>query len=230
MPAVDTRPEKQIEPIVIDAAGGGAYRGLAAAIRQAPAGAVLHIRPGIYDETEAMIVDRPLELRGLGPIDQVVIILKSAFRIAADARFAGLTLIGRASADENALAAATLYFTGGQSRLENCIIRAEAASGVGVAGPDTRLTLHGCKITDAADSGVLAAEARALSLKNAKSPATPDSALAVQGAEIAVYMLRRRPQSRQWPRGPRRRPDHPAGLCRSCQCSSRTLWRFRMAS
>src|SRR5712691_10628974 len=97
--------EPAATPIVVDVNSGGTFRNLSDAIRQAPAGRLLLMRPGIYEEIEPILLDQPIEVRGEGPVEQIVIRLHGCFRMAATVRLVGLTLVGGAAAGTNALAA-----------------------------------------------------------------------------------------------------------------------------
>src|SRR5260370_17116797 len=114
-------------PIVVDVNRGGTFRNLSDAIRQAPAGRLLVVRPGKYEEIEPILLDRPIEVRGEGPVKQIVIHLHACFRVAATVRLVGLPLVGRTAAAPNALADCPVHVPSGPPILEASLLPSSPA-------------------------------------------------------------------------------------------------------
>src|SRR5262245_17821763 len=94
-------------------AAGGDQPSLAAAIAQAPAGARLRLRAGLYEGD--LTVDKPLEIVGEGRRSRVIV--KGRVRLAADATLAKLTL-----KPPRGGAGATLEIVAGAPTVRDCEI------------------------------------------------------------------------------------------------------------
>lgn len=138
--------------VVVSAAGDGDFQSVGEALRHAPPGARVLVRPGLY--AESIVIDREVELVGDGPREEVVImgVDASCLRMRADrARVAGLTLRG---AGRGGAAFFAVDITRGRLALEDCDVTSETLSCVAVHGPAAEPSLRGCRIHDGADSGV----------------------------------------------------------------------------
>jgi hypothetical protein len=138
--------------LVVSADGGGDYASITEALRHAPPGARVVVRPGVYDE--GITLDKQVEIVGEGPREQVVIrsIAGSCLHMQTDrARVAGLTFRG-AAADGAAFFAVDI--PRGRLLLEDCDISSDTLSCVAVRGADAAPVLRRCLIHDGADSGL----------------------------------------------------------------------------
>ena len=153
MPSDDCCLEAGLPPgtrqLVVDAAGGGDFRSLAAAIRSE--GAVrVRVRPGTY--RESLVLDRPAVLVGDGPRESIVIEGPGAPAIALAFAFAvveGVTL--RTSGG----AAVAIDVPQGHLTLRRCDVGGDARSGVAVRDSGA-VVLDESEVHDAADAGVVA--------------------------------------------------------------------------
>lgn len=142
--------------IVVSAEGGGQYTSIVEALGAASPGARLLIRPGIYNE--AIIIDKPVEITGEGPIEDIVIrsTSSSCIQMRTDrAAVSGLTLRGRAGRGGGG---GTGFFTvdvpRGKLLLDNCDITSDSLSCVAVHGSTSEAAITRCRIHDGADSGL----------------------------------------------------------------------------
>jgi parallel beta-helix repeat protein len=130
--------------------GQGDFVAVSAAIEAAQPGDRILVRPGLYDE--AMVVDKPLEILGDGPVADIVIQARNTnvlrFR-ASIGRVANLTL--RQAGGEGKWSAVDI--TQGRLELEGCDISSQSLACVGIRnGADPRLRRN--KIHDGKQSGV----------------------------------------------------------------------------
>jgi hypothetical protein len=137
--------------VVVDPSGAGQYKTLQEALAAAPAGAVIAVRPGVY--RESLVLDRPVQLVGDGPLDEIVIEAQGGpcLRIQADeVVLRGLTLRGRAGLKEYAV-----IIPRGQPVLEGCAVVSGGLGGVAIAGAAARPVLRKCRVHDCQGAGVL---------------------------------------------------------------------------
>jgi parallel beta-helix repeat protein len=155
-PAAEQRGESaRTEPPthVVDAYQRGHFATVSEAIEAAKPGDRILVRPGLYEES--LVVEKPLEIIGDGPVEDIVIRARDdhvlAFR-ASIGRAANLSL--RVTASDKNLGVTILQ---GRLDLEGCDISSRAGSCVYItAGADPRLRRN--KIHDARDSGVWVGE------------------------------------------------------------------------
>lgn len=138
--------------------GSGDFLSLTDAVRRAPAGALLLVRPGIYHE--GLAIDKPLEVVGDGAHGEIVVraTTSSCLSMRADAAtIRNLTLRGQARAgganDEGFFAVDILH---GQPLIEDCDISSDSLACVAIHNPTAAPLIHGCSIHHGVDSGVYA--------------------------------------------------------------------------
>lgn len=121
--------------------GSGALRSIAEAIQVASAGARIEIEAGEYGEP--LVVDKPLELVGMGQASDVVIQVVGATCLVAQAEHVGvrhLTFHGRAG--ENGARFHAVNIPSGRVLLEDCQIISQALACVNMHGAATRPILR----------------------------------------------------------------------------------------
>jgi nitrous oxidase accessory protein NosD len=139
--------------LVVSPNGRADHTTISEALADAAPGTRIVIRPGVYEE--GLVLDRPVEIVGDGPVDRIVVRSASAscIRVVADGAIVrGLTLrcvAGRTGEGFFAVDAA-----GGDLLLENCDVSSDSLAVVGIHGPGTRPTVRRCAIHDGADAGV----------------------------------------------------------------------------
>ncbi|HEX8421889.1 MAG TPA: right-handed parallel beta-helix repeat-containing protein [Pyrinomonadaceae bacterium] len=138
--------------------GSGDFLSLTDAVRRAPAGALLRVRPGIYHE--GLSIDKPLEIVGDGALEEIVVRATTSvcLSLRADAAtISNLTLRGQARAgganDEGFFAVDILH---GQPLLDGCDISSDSLACVAIHNPTAAPLIRGCFIHHGVDSGVYA--------------------------------------------------------------------------
>jgi F-box protein 11 len=135
---------------VVDAYQRGDFATVSAAIQAANPGDRILVRPGLYEE--ALVIDKPLEILGDGPIDDTVVRVRGAdalvFRTSIG-RVANLTL--RQTGGEGSWSAVDI--SQGRLDLEGCDISSQSAVCVAIRnGADPRLRRN--KIHDGRGGGI----------------------------------------------------------------------------
>jgi tRNA A-37 threonylcarbamoyl transferase component Bud32 len=132
--------------LVVCPDGGGHHTRIGDAVRAAPPGTRVLVRPGLY--REELLLDKPLEVFGEGPPGGVIVEGTRApcLRLgAAWAAVRGLTLRGRRGAVE---------IPGGRLLLEDCTVTGETQAGVAVHGPTADPVLRRCRVQHGRAAGV----------------------------------------------------------------------------
>ena len=136
---------------MVDAYQRGDFATVRAAIKAAKAGDRILVRPGLYEE--ALVVDKPLEILGDGPVSDIEIRARDAHALvfkASIGRVANLTL-RQAGGKENWYG---VDITQGRLDLEGCDISSQGISCVAIrTGADPRLRRN--KIHDGKTNGVI---------------------------------------------------------------------------
>jgi parallel beta-helix repeat protein len=150
---VQVKPRQQAESArthVVDPDGHGNFTTVKAAISAAEAGDRILVRPGLYEE--ALVVAKPLEILGDGPVPTIEIRARDThvllFR-AATGRVSDLTLRQTGGVDCHGV-----EIRQGQLRLHDCDISSESAACIAIQDGADPL-LRGNKIHDGKRSGVL---------------------------------------------------------------------------
>lgn len=139
---------------VVARLGPADYRTISEAIREAPEGARILVRPGLYRET--LILDRSLEIVGDGPLAEIVIESTEAECIFMATDYAvvrGLTLRLRAGARDGTYYA--VYIPRGRLVLESCDITSGSSACIGIHGSTADPVIRDCEIHDGNQYGVL---------------------------------------------------------------------------
>lgn len=152
----ERRPQAaQTSGIIVSAEGDGQYTSIVEALRAAAPGARLLIRPGLYNE--AIIIEKPVEIVGEGPVEDIVIRshASSCIQMRTDqATVSGLTLRGRAGRGGGGTGFFTVDVPRGKLTLHNCDVTSDTLSSVAVHGSTSEATISRCRIHDGADSGL----------------------------------------------------------------------------
>jgi hypothetical protein len=138
--------------------GGGDFLTLTDAVRRAPAGSRLLVRPGIYNE--GLLIDKPLEIVGDGPLGEIILraATSSCLVMRTDAAtIRNLTLRGQARAgganDDGFFA---VDISHGRPLLDGCDISSDSLACVAVHNPTAAPLIRNCHIHHGVDSGVFA--------------------------------------------------------------------------
>jgi parallel beta-helix repeat protein len=150
--STEIRPKIQASYFVVAAKGGGDFKSIKEALRNAAPNSRLLVREGIYDES--LVLDKRVEIIGDGAAENIIVrgANSSPVIMRTDkALIRGLTLQGRGARNGKAFFAVEV--PGGELILENCDIASDSLSGVAVYGAGANPTIKGCRIHDCADSG-----------------------------------------------------------------------------
>ena len=135
-------------PVIVSADGRGDYGSINAALKATAIGARILVRPGVYNESVRL--DHQVEIVGDGPREKIILRADDSSCLLMDtdrARVAGLTLRGAAPFF-------AVDIPRGSLLLENCDLSSDTLSCVGVHGREAAPIIRGCRIHDAADSGL----------------------------------------------------------------------------
>ena len=157
---------------MVDAYQRGDFATVSAAIKAAKPGDRILVRPGLYEE--GLVVDKPLEILGDGPVSDIEIRARGAHALVFQAsigRVANLTL-RQAGGEGNWFG---VDITQGRLDLEGCDISSQSFACVAIRdGADPRLRRN--KIHDGKQGGVLSMTAGWARWRTTTSPATPTRA------------------------------------------------------
>jgi nitrous oxidase accessory protein NosD len=146
------RPANQTT-LTVSRQGAADYRSIKAASRAAPPHARILVRPGVYQE--ALVLDKPIELIGDGPLPEVILesTLADCILMQTDeAVVRGLTLRSRAGRENGRFYAVDV--PRGRLLLENCDITSDSLACIVVHGEQANPTVRNCRIHDGKDCGV----------------------------------------------------------------------------
>lgn len=140
-------------PLIVAQRGGGHYTSINEAIRHAKAKARILVRPGIY--LEELVLDKPVEIIGDGPREQIILESRDADCILMQTDTAivqGLTLRCRAGLKNK-----KYYAVGiprGQLTLQDCDITSDSLACVAIHGSTATPVVRSCTIHDGKAGGV----------------------------------------------------------------------------
>jgi len=146
-------PAGSIRTLVVSQRGAGDYKTISEAIQHASPGSHILVRPGLY--VESLIIDKPLEIKGDGPVEDIIVesIDASCLRMQCQrAEVRGLTLRGRVGRKGN-----NFYIVDipqGELLLEDCDISSDSLACVAIYGADTNPVIRRCKIHDGKQAGL----------------------------------------------------------------------------
>lgn len=146
---------------VVDAYGSGDYRSISDAVRSAQPNTRVLVRPGVY--REGVVIDKPLEIIGDGPIDQIRIENSASDCINIFVRFGnvgnvvlrGLTLVQFKARYGDT----PVKLWGGKLVLEDCHISSDSWSCIQISG-SKNTTIRRCKVHGMYYNGIFAQESR----------------------------------------------------------------------
>jgi F-box protein 11 len=150
---VDERALGPARTLVVSPAGPADYPTVTEAIRKAPPGSRILIRPGRYDE--GIVLDKPLEIIGDGPREQIVFENPDAHCVVVRTKKAlvrGLTLHSRGECKGNRRSAVDI--PEGELLLEDCTLSSDTLASVFVHGSAANPTIRHCRLFDGKASGI----------------------------------------------------------------------------
>jgi F-box protein 11 len=141
------------QTVVVSPQGQGNFRKIGDALRQAPPGTRIVVRPGFY--RESLVLSQPVEIVGDGSAADIVLTSDhgSCLRMqTAEALVRGLTIAFRADRAEQRYAAVDL--SQGRLVLEECDVTSNALSCVLIHGPTANAVLRRCHVHHGNECGV----------------------------------------------------------------------------
>ena len=152
-PASPARPS-----FVVALDGGGDFLTLNEAVRRAPAGSCLLVRPGIYNE--GLVIDKSLEIVGDGALGEIIVraTTSSCLVLQTDAAtIRNLTLRGQARAGgANNDGFFAVDISHGRPLFDGCDISSDSLACVAIHNPTAAPVIRNCLIHYGVDSGVFA--------------------------------------------------------------------------
>ena len=162
-------PPREVPPpnsVIVSKSGGGQYKTISGALKEAQPGLKILVRPGTYEEQ--LIIDKPIEIIGdPGETGKAITIRNTSSACVVmqvdHAVIKGLTLEVRAGIRatilkilqaRNTIEEPCVDISQGQLVLEDCDIKSEAVAGVGIRGPETSAIIRRCKIHDGDSNGI----------------------------------------------------------------------------
>lgn len=151
-----TSPARPSFVVALD--GSGDFLTLNEAVRRAPAGSRLLLRPGIYNE--GLLLDKSLEIVGDGALEEIILraTTSSCLVIRTDAAtIRNLTLRGQARAGgANVEGFFAVDISHGRPLFEGCDISSDSLACVAIHNPTAAPVIRNCLIHHGVDSGVFA--------------------------------------------------------------------------
>jgi hypothetical protein len=147
-------PPRTQKDVVVSKLGGGQYTTITEAIKNAPAGARINVKPGVYNES--INISRDVEIVGDGPIAQIIVEAVDAEALTVVSNKAlvrGLTLRNRVTGKDKKFFAVTVS-EGGELKLEDCDVTSSSLTGVGAYGAGTKAFIRRTRVHDCAESGI----------------------------------------------------------------------------
>jgi len=138
--------------VTVSILGRGQFRSISEAIAAVPAGSQIVVKPGMYREN--IVIDKPLEIIGDGPVDEIVIESADAHTITMQTNYAvvsGLTIEGCSSQHQ------AVITSQGQLNIEDCVITSrctDVQGSIHVTGQGTRPVIRRCRIRDGSSQGI----------------------------------------------------------------------------
>jgi hypothetical protein len=140
--------------VSVSVRGDADYNKISDAIRAAPPGSSIVIKPGYYNES--LVIDKELKIIGSGNLGQVIIESLDSNCILLKTEYAllqGLKLICRSESEEDY----AISILKGTPIIKNCDISSESSC-VKISGSETNPSLIRCKIHNGKHSGILVSE------------------------------------------------------------------------
>ena len=138
--------------------GGGDFLTITDAVRRAPAGSRLLVRPGVYEE--GLVIDKEIEIVGDGPLGEIVVraTTSSCLVLRSDAAtIRGLTLRGQARAGgPTGDGFFAVDISHGRPLVEGCDISSDSLACVAIHNPTAAPVIRACRVHHGVDSGAYA--------------------------------------------------------------------------
>ena len=148
------------KPMIVDQSGGGDFRTINAAIRNAKPNSVLSVRPGTY--RESIKLSTGIEIVADGPVGSVILETTDvvAIDVASGApRFRGVVIRSNSENDDFVEIGYTrdpvaVRVQSGTPYFDACTISARHGAGVLLEGKDANAQFHACRIHECQTNGI----------------------------------------------------------------------------
>ncbi len=186
----DAGPTALNSVIVVSASGGGNFKSISEALRNAAEGARLIVREGVYNES--VLIDRHVQIIGEGEIEKIIVrsVNRSCLSMQAEkATVAGLTLQGMGKANGRSFFGVDIPY--GRLTLDNCDISSDSLSCITIHSANANPLIRNCRIHDGADSGIYIFDNARATIENCDVYNNANANIAVtQGANPTITNCR----------------------------------------
>lgn len=142
-----------VPTLVVSQKRGAHYNSINQAIRSAQPGARISVQPGVY--RESLIVDKPIQIMGDGPVEKIIIESQDSPCLIIRARegeVRGLSL--HCYVEENHANYPAIDIGYGQMLLQECDVVSNSSVCISIHGPDVAPTIRQCRIHDGSNYGI----------------------------------------------------------------------------
>ncbi len=139
--------------LVVSQKRGAQYNSINQAIKSAEPGARISVQPGVY--RESLILDKPIQIMGDGPVEQIIIESQDSPCLIIRARegeVRGLSL--HCYVEDNHANYPAIDIGYGQMLLEGCDVVSNSSVCISIHGPDATPTIRQCRIHDGSNYGI----------------------------------------------------------------------------
>ena len=139
--------------LVVSQKRGAQYSSINQAIKSAEPGARISVQPGVY--RESLIVDKPIQIIGDGPVEQIIIESQDSPCLITRARegeVRGLSL--HCYVEDNHANYPAIDIGYGQMLIEGCDVVSNSSVCISIHGPNVAPTIRQCRIHDGSNYGV----------------------------------------------------------------------------
>jgi serine/threonine-protein kinase len=152
-PTADT----DVPTVIVAKNGSGQFRSIGEALEHTQPRSRIMVKPGVYMDEDKFILNKPVEVIGDGPRDEIEVFLKEAVTMRTDeATVKGLSLHGHvALKSDGDISDSAVFIPQGRLVLENCRITSSSGACIGVQGEIANPVIRNCLISDGSYQGVL---------------------------------------------------------------------------
>lgn len=137
--------------LTVSKLGEADHGSISEAIKAAKPGTRIYVSPGFYSEN--IVIDKPVEIVGAGPVKEIVIEGLPCILMKTDySKIRGVSLLGISGPQDNAYSAVEIPT--GRLVLENCDIKSSSIGCIAVHGAKTTPVIKRCKIHDGKHVGI----------------------------------------------------------------------------
>ena len=148
----ERKPEANAQQIVVSQRGGGNYKTITDALQYATPDSVIHVYPGIYQES--LYIDKNVALMAQGkvtiesPVPCLTVVAQEAY-------VEGFIIEGQWQGEEGRGGIAAIEVEKGNVKLTRCDIMSKSKRGIRVSGVKSYLKLYSCHIHDTKGDGIV---------------------------------------------------------------------------